>query len=55
MEKARRKIHFCVFLVVLTAIIMGLFYYYGQSQSQIDVSEGTLISNVGMGLNQLCQ
>lgn len=53
MEKTRRKINFCVFLVVLTAIIMGVLYYYGQSQNPIDVNEGTLISRVEMGLQEL--
>lgn len=55
MEKARRRINFCLFLVVMTAVIMGVFYYYGQSQEEIDVSEGTLISSLGMELEQLCR
>lgn len=54
MEKARRRINFCLFLVVITAVIMGVLYYYGSSQEQVDVSEGTLISSLGMELEQLC-
>lgn len=56
MEKVRRKIHFCLFLVVMTAVIMGMLYYYGQSQEKTSISEGTLISSLQTELEQLlCQ
>lgn len=56
MEKVRRKIYFCLFIVVLTAVIMGALYYYGQMQVKSDISEGTLISSLQMELEQLlCQ
>lgn len=48
MEQARRKIHCCLFLVVLTAVLMGILYYCGQMEEQISVSEGSLVSNLGM-------
>lgn len=55
MEKGRRKIRFCLFLVVFLAVLVGLLYYYGQLQEQATVSEGTLISSLGMELRQLCR
>jgi len=55
MEKARKKIRFCMFFVIFTAVIVGFLYYYGQIQSETDISEGTLISNVGLELYRLCQ
>ncbi len=48
MEKARRRVNFCVFVVVFMAVVMGILYYYGQSKDHIEESEGTLISNVGI-------
>lgn len=55
MEKARKKINFCLFFVILTAIVVGLLYYYGQLQGRSSISEGTLISSLGMELKQLCR
>ncbi len=56
MEKMRRKINFCLFIVVLTAVIMGVLYYYGETQVETNANEGTLISSLGMELEQLlCQ
>lgn len=55
MEKGRKKIRFCLFFVVFLAILVGLLYYYGQLQEQTAVSEGTLISSLGMELRQLCR
>lgn len=55
MERARKKLHFCLFFVVLTAVVVGLLYYYGQLQGRPGISEGTLISSLGMELRQLCR
>ncbi len=55
MERARRRVNLCVFWVVLAAILIGLFYYYGESQAEIDASEGTLISAVEIDRNALWQ
>lgn len=55
MEKARKKIRFCLCFVVLTAIVVGILYYYGQMQEQATITEGTLISSLGMELRQLCR
>lgn len=55
MEKARRKVSFCLFFVVLMAVVVGLLYYCGQMEEQINISEGTLVSSLGTELEQLCQ
>lgn len=55
MEKARKKVRFCLLFVVLTAIVVGILYYFGQMQEQTQISEGTLVSNLGIGIEQLCQ
>lgn len=55
MEKARKGIRFCLCVVVLAAIVVGILYYYGQMQEQATITEGTLISNLGMELRQLCR
>lgn len=55
MEKGRKTVHFCLLFVVLVAIVVGMFYYYGQLQGQTSVNEGTLISKVESGLGKLCQ
>ena len=53
MEKARKKIRFCLYFVVLTAIVVGILYYYGQLQEQATISEGTLICSLCTELRQL--
>lgn len=55
MEKARKRIRFCLCFVVLTAIVIGLLYYYGQLSEQSSMNEGTLISGLRMELRQLCR
>lgn len=55
MEKARKRVNLCVFVVVLTAIVIGILYYYGEIHGQPTVSDGTLISNLGMEWKWLCQ
>ena len=55
MEKVRRKINFCMFFVVLTAVLVWMFYYYGQTKSELEISEGTLIVVPDRGIQQLCR
>lgn len=43
MENGRRKIRICLFGIVLAAVVIGIFYYYFNSNGQIRSSEGTLI------------
>ena len=55
MEKGRRKVHFCLIFVVCLAILFGCLYYFGQAQEESTLSEGTLISSLGMEFRQLCR
>ena len=55
MEKTKKRIWFCLFFIVLTAVVVGILYYYGQLNEQSAVNEGTLISGLGMGQKQLCR
>lgn len=55
MEKAKKRIWFCLFFIVLTAVVVGILYCYGQMNEQSAVNEGTLISSLGMGRKQLCR
>lgn len=54
-EKTRKRL--CIFLtcMVLAAIGIGLFYYYYEMRENGTVSEGTLISNIGTGIQKLWQ
>ena len=42
MEKARKKLRFCLLLVVLAAVLAGVWYYQVVSEEG-KVSEGTLV------------
>ena len=53
MGKGKKRIRICLICVVLTAIIVGLFYYYYQMQSRQEGMQGTLITNIGAGMRQL--
>lgn len=55
MERARRGIRLFLCVVVLAAIVVGILYYYGQMQEQETITEGTLISGLGMEYRQLCR
>lgn len=52
-EKGKRRIRICLLCIVLTAVIVGLFYYYYQVKSEQEGMQGTLISNIGAGMKQL--
>lgn len=43
MESGRRKIRICLWSIVLTAIVIGIFYYYFNGNVQNKGSEGTLV------------
>ncbi len=55
MEKARKRVRFCLVFVVLAAVVVGILYYYGQMIEDSTGNEGTLISNVQMGMKRLCR
>lgn len=54
MERGRKRVRMCLLCVVLLAIVVGLFYYYYELQNQQKMTEGTLVSNVIEGAQQLC-
>lgn len=47
MEEGRRKIRLCLMSIVLTAVAIGIFYYYYNGTNTITGSEGTLIRRPG--------
>ena len=55
MEKIRRRVRFCLLFVVIVAVAVGVLYYYGEMHGQTTITEGTLISALGMELRQLCR
>ena len=46
MARGRRAIRICLLCVVLTALIVGLVYYYHQLEQSRSISEGTLVQNL---------
>lgn len=46
MEDGRRKIRICLLGIVLAAVVIGVFYYYFNGNSQVRSSEGTLIQGL---------
>ncbi|MBQ8802504.1 MAG: hypothetical protein IJZ53_02565 [Tyzzerella sp.] len=55
MEKARKRVRICLLCVVLTAIIVGILYYYNELQDESIKGEGTLITVIDTGWSRLCQ
>lgn len=55
MDKSRKRIRVCLICVVLTAVVIGLFYYYYEMQGNQTMDEGTLIANAKSGLRSLWQ
>lgn len=55
MEKGKKRIRICLVCVVLTAIVVGLFYYYHQVKNEQENMQGTLIANVVPGTKLLWQ
>lgn len=43
MESGRRKIRICLLSIVLTAVVIGIFYYYFGGNTESNTSEGTLV------------
>lgn len=53
MKKLRRRVGVCLLFMVMTAVAVGLIYYYGGMKNQNSISEGTLIARVGTKWNKL--
>ena len=43
MEKGKMAVRMCLLFVVLTAVLIGIFYYYNDVQKQSITEEGTLV------------
>ena len=43
MEEARRKLRIFLICVVMTAVLVGMIYYFTDVYGNSDVSEGTLV------------
>jgi len=46
MEEARRKLRVFLICVVMTAVLVGVIYYFTDVYGASDVSEGTLVQYV---------
>ena len=55
MERLKRKVRTCLFLVMIIAVAVGVFYYCSRLGEPNEVTKGTLISSLAMELKQLCQ
>lgn len=53
MEKSRKKLRVCLFLVVLAAVIIGLVYYFTTTGSTVGVDDGVLITGTGIRWDRL--
>ena len=47
MEEARRKIRIFLICVVLTAVLVGVVYFFSDVHGSNDISEGTLVWHIG--------
>jgi len=43
MEEARRKLKIFLVCVVMTAVLIGIIYYFTDVYKATDISEGTLV------------
>ena len=46
MEEAKRKLRIFLICVVMTAVLVGVIYYFTDVYGTSDVSEGTLVQYV---------
>jgi len=45
-EEQRRKINFVVLLTFLTAVVIGIIYYFTGDPGENTLAQGTLIANI---------
>ena len=55
MDGAKRKIRIIMVSVVLTAVVVGIVYYYHEKQDRTVSEKGTLITECDMGWRLLWQ
>jgi len=46
MEEARRKLRIFLLCVVMSAVLIGVIYYFTDVYGTSDVSEGTLVQQI---------
>lgn len=49
MEKSRKRIHICLLCLMITAVILGILYYYNEVQREEMSDQGILITSVYEG------
>lgn len=49
MEKAKRRVRICLLCVVLTAVAMGILYYFTGYQEEAVQNQGTLVELIELG------
>lgn len=45
MDNARRKLKVCLICVVMAAVVVGLIYYFNDTQDRGKINEGTLVEH----------
>lgn len=55
MEKAKKRVRICLICVVMLAVVVGILYYYNELGDEAMQSEGTLITAVHKGWNNIWQ
>ena len=53
MEGSKKVIRTIMICVVLTAVVMGIVYYYHETQDESMSKQGTLITSANMGCCEL--
>lgn len=46
MEKSKKRIHICLLCLMITAVILGILYYYNEVQKEEMSDQGILITSV---------
>ena len=55
MEDAKKRIRVIMIGIVLTAVVIGIVYYYHETQNQTVLEKGTLITAHQLGWRHLWQ
>lgn len=50
MEEAKRKLRIFLFCVVMSAVLIGVIYYFTDVYVDSDISEGTLVKYTSGGI-----
>ena len=55
MEKAKRKVRYCLVIVTMIAIVVGIIYYYNNMRKDSLEGEGTLVRAMSIKGYPLCR